>query len=596
VANDSDTKNPPEGKARTGAQASVAPAVRTPTGPRAPVSDTLMKGATQYNTDPPHHSQPPVAEPARPGTQMSAPMAAAAPVENPENDPYIGTNVAGRYKILRKLGEGGMGVVYLAEHVFIEKRVAIKILSEDMSRKADLVARFMQEAKAASRIGHENIIDITDFGETATGGVFFVMEFLDGADLARHIRDGGPMTLGRTRYIFNQLCRALGAAHSKGIIHRDLKPENIYLVTREGNPDFVKVLDFGIAKISSLDEGGSRLTRTGMIFGTPEYMSPEQARGDKPDHRVDIYAAGCILYEMLTGDVPFHAETFMGVLTKHMFEAPEPPSRRAPDQPISPELEAVILKALAKDRDQRYQTMKELALGLETALGGDASSAWGNEGSAGIPISRDTSQPFKTPAQQFKTGGGAAAQSLPSAAFTTVAEVPKSRAPLWAAIGAFALVGGIGAVVVMSKKPAPAPPPAPALVAPSPPPVAAPAPKKEPAPPPVVSSKIQIESTPRDAEVFSGAEKLGVTPTTLDYKPDTAPFEVVLKKKGYKEQKLRVNPDRNREYVVELVAERKPTPSRAVSKPSPAATEKAEPKQDIKPAGKLRDLKDPFAN
>src|SRR5581483_4360933 len=340
------------------------------------------------------------------GSNAQQPAAAPSqPPHDPSGDPYMGQNVAGRYKILRKLGEGGMGVVYLAEHVFIEKKVAIKILSEDFARKADLVARYMQEAKAASKIGHENIIDITDFGETPNGSVFFVMEFLDGADLAHHIKQGGAMGLVRAKYIMNQICRALGAAHSKGIIHRDMKPENIYLVEREGKPDFVKILDFGIAKISSLDEGGSRLTRTGMIFGTPEYMSPEQARGDKPDHRVDIYAAGCILYEMLTGDTPFHADTFMGVLTKHMFEQPVPPSQRSPQAGIPADVEAVVLKALTKDREQRFQTMKEMAIALEEATGGDPSEAWGSEGSQVMPVAGRTSShapvskpPSRTPA------------------------------------------------------------------------------------------------------------------------------------------------------------------------------------------------------
>ena len=194
-----------------------------------------------------------------------------------DGDAYIGTNVAGRYKILRKLGEGGMGVVYLAEHVLIEKKVAIKILSDDFARKADLVARFMQEAKAASNIGHENIIDITDFGETASGSVFFVMEFLDGGDLSHYIREGGPMQIDRVRYIMNQICRALGAAHSKGIIHRDLKPENIFLVTREGAHDFVKILDFGIAKIV-----GARRGR----------LAPHAHRHDLRHARVHVARAG----------------------------------------------------------------------------------------------------------------------------------------------------------------------------------------------------------------------------------------------------------------------------------------------------------------
>src|SRR5581483_7717345 len=303
------------------------PPPRPPTGQRQPVSDTLMapdNGARRSPSSVQAAVAPAAAEPAndaQPITQPPpAPKKTAPRPAVGDGDAYLDTVVADRYRVIRKLGEGGMGVVYLAEHVFIEKKVALKVLSEDFARKADLVARFMQEAKAASKIGHENIIDITDFGETASGSVFFAMEFLDGHDLAHHIREHGPMDFDRTRHIMNQICRALGAAHSKGIIHRDLKPENIYLIEREGKPDFVKVLDFGIAKISSFDEGGSRLTRTGMIFGTPEYMSPEQAKGDRPDHRVDIYAAGCILYEMLTGDVPFHAETFMGVLTKHMFE------------------------------------------------------------------------------------------------------------------------------------------------------------------------------------------------------------------------------------------------------------------------------------
>ncbi|HEX9103889.1 MAG TPA: serine/threonine-protein kinase, partial [Polyangia bacterium] len=376
----------------------------------------IATGSQPRITPPPAHrfndtvAAPGMATPSRPPTGAQAALARPATnppavaatdetaphgVELPENgDPYVGKTIADRYRVLSKLGEGGMGVVYLAEHVFIEKRVALKVLSEDFARKADLVARFMQEAKAASKIGHEHIVDITDFGETASGSVFFAMEFLDGMDLAGHIKSGGAMPFARAKHIINQICRALGAAHAKGIIHRDLKPENVYLVTREGRADFVKVLDFGIAKMSGLDEGGSRLTRTGMIFGTPEYMSPEQARGDKPDHRVDIYAAGCILYEMLTGDVPFHAETFMGVLTKHMFENPQPPSQRNPAANIPPDVEEVCLKALAKDRDQRFQTMKEMALALEACVGGDLAQAWGNEPSG--PGLRESSQAFRT--------------------------------------------------------------------------------------------------------------------------------------------------------------------------------------------------------
>jgi serine/threonine-protein kinase len=280
-------------------------------------------------------------------------------------DPYIGTILGERYKVLSKLGAGGMGAVYLAEHVVIERKVAIKILSQDFAHKADLVQRFIQEARAAARIGHENIVEVYDFGETASGSVFFAMEFLDGFDLAQLIQKNGQLPSARVRPIALQICRALAAAHSKKIVHRDLKPENIYLIEREGRTDFVKILDFGIAKISTVEEGGGRLTRTGMIFGTPEYMSPEQARGETPDHRVDIYALGCILYEMLTGKVPFQSETFMGTLTKHMFEPPELPSRRCRGY-LAPDLEAVCLRAMEKDRDRRFQSMVEVAQALES--------------------------------------------------------------------------------------------------------------------------------------------------------------------------------------------------------------------------------------
>jgi serine/threonine-protein kinase len=480
-------------------------------------------------------------------------------------------------------------VVYLAEHVFIEKKVAIKILSEDFARKADLVARFMQEAKAASKIGHENIIDITDFGETPNGSVFFVMEFLDGADLAHHIKSGGAMQIGRAKYIMNQICRALGAAHSKGIIHRDMKPENIYLVEREGKPDFVKILDFGIAKISSLDEGGSRLTRTGMIFGTPEYMSPEQARGDKPDHRVDIYAVGCILYEMLTGDTPFHADTFMGVLTKHMFETPVPPSQKCPDAQIPAEIEAVVLKALAKDRDQRYQTMKEVAVALEEATGGDASDAWGSEGSQVMPIAGRTSSHTPVPKPPSRPSSPAAAEELPP---------PKSKAPLYAGVGLVLALGGVGAFFALQKKPLPPPPP---VVVKTPEPKVEPKPVEPAKPVEVKRSRIDIRSTPADVQVFNGPELLGATPASLDFTADTAPFEVTLKKKGFKEQKLRIAPDRNREYVIEMAKEKSSSSGSTHVREKPATPEpkveaKPEPKVEPKPAGKLRDLKDPFAN
>jgi serine/threonine-protein kinase len=275
-------------------------------------------------------------------------------------DPLLDQVVADRYKVIRRLGEGGMGAVYLAEHVVIQKKMALKVLAPELARRPDLVARFLQEARSASRIGHENVIDISDFGQAGDGYVYIAMEFLDGRDLGDLVRSKGALPWPRTRDIVMQICRALRAAHDKGIVHRDMKPENIYLIHREGQPDFVKILDFGIAKVMGVgDQNGPRLTRTGMIFGTPEYMAPEQAEGKDADHRVDVYAVGCIIYHLITGQTPFVADSFMAMLTKHMMEDPVPPSVRRPDLAITPDMDALVLKALEKDRDNRYQSMAE---------------------------------------------------------------------------------------------------------------------------------------------------------------------------------------------------------------------------------------------
>jgi hypothetical protein len=261
-----------------------------------------------------------------------------------------------------------------------------------------LVARFLQEARSASRIGHENVIDIMDFGQSPDGLVYIAMEFLDGKDLGEIVRGKGAMEWSEARGIVLQICRALRAAHDKGIVHRDMKPENIFLIQREGQPHFVKILDFGIAKVMGLDPNGPRLTRTGMIFGTPEYMAPEQAEGKDTDHRADIYAVGCIMYHLITGQTPFVAESFMTMLTKHLMEEPVPPSARRPDLVITPEMDALVLKALEKDRDKRWQSMAELleavavCPGPETATpkppGGQTVAMGGAHAAAALKILR----------------------------------------------------------------------------------------------------------------------------------------------------------------------------------------------------------------
>jgi serine/threonine-protein kinase len=287
-----------------------------------------------------------------------------------DHDPLIGSTLSGRYRIIRKIGEGGMGIVYEAEHVLIEKRVGLKVLREDFSNRFDVVERFRQEAKSASKIGHEHIIDISDFGVTQSGANFFVMELLHGRDLAEELEKRGPLSPRRALGIVLQCAEALGAAHAKGIVHRDMKPENIFLVDRKADEDFIKIVDFGIAKMSDIETGapGRKLTKTGMIFGTPEYMSPEQGAGKPLDHRVDIYALGIILYELLTGRVPFMGDTFMGILTQHMFEQVPPLKVMNPRCNVPDEVERVVFRAVSKDPDERYRTMEELAGDLSGAL------------------------------------------------------------------------------------------------------------------------------------------------------------------------------------------------------------------------------------
>ncbi len=287
-----------------------------------------------------------------------APASAAEPV-----DDLLGVTLGERYQVTAKLGQGGMGAVYEAKHTVIGKRVALKVLLDKHAEKDQSVARLKQEARLASSIGHENIIDITDFGTTDTGRTFVVMEYLDGESLGSVIASKGRLGSQRAIRIGKQIASALGAAHDKGIVHRDIKPENIFVLTRDGQ-DFIKVLDFGISKSLVADDEDVRLTQTGMVLGTPLYMSPEQAQGDDDlDHRIDIYALGVILYEAVTGEVPFRGKNYLNILTQVISDDPKFASEYVPD--LDQNLESVICKAMAKDREERYQSMEEFASDLE---------------------------------------------------------------------------------------------------------------------------------------------------------------------------------------------------------------------------------------
>ncbi len=283
-------------------------------------------------------------------------------------DRLIGSELDGRYLVLRRIGEGGMGIVYEAEHLVFEKRVALKVLRADVSERQNAVERFRREARSASRIGHPNIVEVFDFGETPSGASYYAMEMLRGEDLGDKISRDGCLPPARVADLAAQCCRALAAAHEKGIVHRDIKPENIFVIEKQGR-DFVKIVDFGVAKMSDIEALGSagrKLTRTGIIFGTPQYMSPEHARGKELDSRVDMYALGVILFEALTGKVPYDGDNFMQVLSRHWGEPLPELQEVEPKLRISEELAAVVYRALDKDRDRRFASMAEMAEALES--------------------------------------------------------------------------------------------------------------------------------------------------------------------------------------------------------------------------------------
>jgi serine/threonine-protein kinase len=285
-------------------------------------------------------------------------------------DPLIGSLAATRYRIRGLIGEGGMGRVYLAEHEAIQKKVALKVLRNEFSSKPEIVSRFQQEAISASRIKHPNVLDVFDFGQLADGCFFLAMEYLEGVDLADELQKHRQIEARRGVRFALQMCRALGAAHARGVVHRDMKPENVFLQRTDDGDEIVKILDFGIAQLRSAedsippDQRRRRLTRTGMIFGTPEYMAPEQATGKKADSRVDVYAVGVILYEMFTGAVPFSGDTFMSVLQAHAYQ-PLPNMRQLfPDVAITPPLQQAIERALSKNPDDRFPSMNDMAAAL----------------------------------------------------------------------------------------------------------------------------------------------------------------------------------------------------------------------------------------
>ncbi len=535
-------------------------------------------------------------------------------------DPVLGTLVAGRYRIIKPLGEGGMGQVYLAEHEAIEKKVAVKVLRREYSEKPDIVARFQQEAVSASRIKHPNVLDVFDFGQLDNGCFFLAMEFLEGNDLADELTRHRLIDPQRGVRIALQICRALAAAHSRGVVHRDMKPENVFLQHIGDGEEIVKIVDFGIAQLRSTEEAAAsepkrrRLTRTGMIFGTPEYMAPEQAAGKKADLRVDVYATGIILYEMFTGAVPFTGETFMAVLAAHLNNPTPPMTTVCPDLQVSVEMQHVIVRALLKNPDERFQSMGELAAAILATPEGATVGRHGSipdapaqqfisAGNAMAPAQVSSGTPTSA---QF--GGGAAAHAGTAAQFPgsgpglagaeseplplqhrtsgapaqtrldasgSVPGVPTRRSRIGLILTLLVLGGGGVAAALVFIKPrlVPAPPPAVAdsaapVAASSPPPQASAAPAAPTAAAPAASRSaspaataihLHVQTTPAGAVVKKdGFQVCDKTPCEVDAHPDeTLELEA---SKGVLHGKAKVLAQRDQTVEIKLIAPAAPRP------------------------------------
>ncbi len=307
----------------------------------------------------------------------------AEPAYNPGADPLIGCTLEQRYKVEEVIAEGGMGTVYRVRHTKLNSAFAMKVLRRDLAEDDTIADRLIEEARATAAIGHPNIVAAADFGEIdseilpALGKLklpFFVMEHLDGYTLAELIADAGALEPARVVNIVSQTASALAAAHRAGIIHRDLKPDNIRLVRDEAGNELAKVVDFGVAKVI----GASKKTQPGIVFGTPHYMSPEQGQGDPLDHRTDIYSLGVIIYECLSGEVPFVGDTFVGVITKHIHTAPPPLAKALREQ----QLGSVMARCLEKRPSRRFDAMTDIVSALQDpAMGAGASerSRWASQ-------------------------------------------------------------------------------------------------------------------------------------------------------------------------------------------------------------------------
>jgi len=330
------------------------------------------------------------------------PIPESARGDGPGAGPRVGSLLAERYRLDELVGEGAMGRVYRAEHVLMKKRVAVKVLHAELTRVPEMVARFEREAMAAANLDHPNAAAAIDFGRTPDGSIFLVMEHVEGTILSQTI-DRGRVPPTRAVHIVRQVLLALERAHGRGIVHRDVKPGNVMLVPRGDDPDFVKLLDFGIARFSPSEHPGKELTQRGTAFGTPEYMAPEQVRGEPVDARADLYSVGVLLYELLTGEVPFADESAVKVMSAHLKEAPTPPSELDPPVALDPRLESILLTLLEKDPDARFGGARAVVNALDALA--PAPRAWRKRAAAIVPGARRLGARIATGARDGREAG-----------------------------------------------------------------------------------------------------------------------------------------------------------------------------------------------
>ncbi len=476
----------------------------------------------------------------------------------------------GNYRAVSLLGEGGMGAVYLAEHPGIGRRVAVKVLHKNYIRDESLLTRFLNEARAANAIRHPNIIEILDSGTIADGTPFLVMELLEGESLGTRIRRVGALAIPTAVEFAYQTASALGAAHKKGIVHRDLKPDNLFVIPDPHEPERerIKVLDFGIAKLQQGSAGDSVKTRTGTLMGTPIYMSPEQCRGTRTvDHRSDIYSLGIIFFEMLCGQPPFVSEGFGELVNMHLnVPAPAPSTQRAD---IPPSIDAVVLKMLAKNPDDRFADMAEVQLALKASGGsmfvvrGSAPSSPDLGGKTPAPVARTQLSSPKLRETTFSTGVGEQVDAPAGSKKGKAALIVVGVAVAAAAAGVFVFRDGekVGVQHIEAEATKAAPSVAMAATKPA---VTAPATAAPPvAHPPVAAAPakvtVRLESDPPGATVVDDVAGgvLGTTPLVLT-RPRGGTLKVRMEKDGFAPNPHAVSLDDD--STIELTLEHKAAP------------------------------------